>query len=100
MLEWSACAATEKWGGYVFMAVDATAVSGPGAVGTDGRIHTKLRISDVAILDAQVTDEHEGETFVRFDWTPGELALGDRAYCSNRGVGHVVDLGAGERERR
>lgn len=94
MLEWPVEGAAERWGGYVFTAVDATVVCGPGAVGIDARIHTKLRVADVSLLDVQVTDEKGGESFRRFQWEPGELAVGDRAYSTSRGVDHVTSAGA------
>ena len=94
MVDWSSSGASEQWGGYVFSAVDATIICGPGATGIDARIHTKLRVSDVALTNVQVTDWRGGETFCRFDWAPGELAVADRGYCSLRGVSHVVNSGA------
>jgi hypothetical protein len=94
MVGWGDEAAPEHWGGYVFCAVDATVVCGPGAVGTDARIHTKLRIADVSLSACEVTDEMGGETFSRFAWEAGELAVADRAYFTPRGIGHVLDDGA------
>lgn len=94
MLDWSTAGSPEKWGGYVFTAVDATVVCGPGATGTDARIHTKLRVADVSLASVEVTDETGGETFCRFSWQAGELAVGDRAYCGTRGVLHVINSGA------
>lgn len=94
MIDWPNEGAPERWGGYLFAAVDATVVSGPGSVGTDARIHTKLRVADVSFADVQVTDDRVGETFRRFAWTPGELGVGDRAYCATLGIRHVVDSGA------
>lgn len=94
MVDWPSVGAPERWGGYVFSAVDATVVCGPGATGTDARIHTKLRLADVSLSDAQVTDEHGGETFSRFTWEPGELAVADRAYFTPPGIQHVLDAGA------
>src|SRR5579859_937005 len=78
MLTWPIDGSPERWGGYVFTAVDATTVTGPGAIGTDARVHLKLRIPDVSIVDVQVTDDKEGESLSRFEWEPGELAVGDR----------------------
>jgi len=78
----------------VFCAVDATVVCGPGAVGTDARIHTKLRLADVSLSSVEVTDETGGESLCRFMWEPGELAVGDRAYFTPRGIQHVLDAGA------
>lgn len=94
LLDWPADGAAERWGGYIFTAVDATVVTGPGSVGTDARIHTKLRVADVSLLDVQVTDSKGGESFRRFTWEPGELAVGDRAYGTALGVDHVTSAGA------
>ena len=94
MVTWPVDGAPERWGGYVFCAVDATVVCGPGAIGTDARIHTKLRLADVSLSSVEVTDETGGETFCRFTWEPGELAVGDRAYFTPRGIQHVLDAGA------
>lgn len=94
MVSWPTEGAPEQWGGYVFSAVDATVVCGPGAVGTDARIHTKLRVADVSLAAVEVTDETGGETFCRFAWEPGELAVADRAYFTPRGIQHVLDAGA------
>jgi hypothetical protein len=94
MVEWPAVGAPELWGGYRLTAVDATVVCGPGAIGTNARIHTKLSVADVSIAAVEVTDDKGGETFKRFTWDRGELVLADRAYCSPSGVQHVVDAQA------
>jgi hypothetical protein len=94
MVNWPTEGAPERWGGYVLAAVDASTVSGPGAIGTDARIHTKLRVADVSIAAVEVTDETEGETFRRFAWEVGELAVGDRAYFTPSGIQHVLDANA------
>src|SRR5260370_24138983 len=91
MVEWRREGAPELWGGYLFTAVDATVVCGPGATGTDARIHTKLRVADVSLAAVEVTDNTGGETFCRFAWEPGELAVADRAYFTPRGIQHVLD---------
>jgi len=78
---WPTEGAPELWGGYRLTAVDATVVCGPGATGTDARIHTKLCVADVSISAVEVTDVTGGETFKRFTWERGELVLADRAYC-------------------
>jgi hypothetical protein len=91
MVAWPSEGAPELWGGYLLTAVDATTVCGPGATGTDARIHTKLRVADVSIRAVEVTDETGGETFKRFTWERGELVLADRVYCSPSGVQNVLD---------
>jgi hypothetical protein len=94
MVEWPTDGAPERWGGYVFCAVDATVVCGPGATGIDARIHTKLRVADVSLSAVEVTDETGGETFKRFAWERDELVVADRAYFSPSGLQHVLDEGA------
>ncbi len=87
-------AAPERWSGYDVVAVDATAVCGPGAETTDARIHTQMRIADLDVLDARVEGISVGETFKRFSWTQGQLAVADRGYCNAPGIGYVVERGA------
>src|SRR5271165_2782551 len=57
MVDWPSEGAPELWGGYLLTAVDATVVCGPGATGTDARIHTKLCVTDVSLAAVEVTDE-------------------------------------------
>jgi len=94
MTPWGAEAAAEHWGGYVMTLIDATVVCGPGATGTDARVHTKIRAADLAIVQAEVTDAHGGETFRRFEFKPRELAIGDRCYCNAGNLAHVREYGA------
>jgi hypothetical protein len=85
--------APERWAGYEVCAVDATAFCGPGADGTDARIHLQLRLSDLEILDAKVEDQSVGESYKRFEWRAGQLALGDRGYANPPGIASVVEQG-------
>lgn len=94
MVNWTAQAKPELWAGYVMTMYDATTVCGPGAIGPDARIHTKMRVADVAVVDAIVTDERGGETFKRFAFEAHELALGDRAYCNPGEVAYARENGA------
>jgi DDE family transposase len=84
----------ERWGGYVMVAVDATVLCGPASKGVDARLHTCLRLSDLAIVEAKVTDEKGGETFRQFEITPGQLWLGDRIYSNAPGIGWVLAHGS------
>jgi hypothetical protein len=94
MVGWTSEAKPELWAGYSMVLIDATTVCGPGAVGPDARIHTKLRVADVAVLDATVTDASGGETFKRFLFEQGELAIADRLYCNPINVALAVEQGA------
>lgn len=87
-------AETERWSGYELVAVDATTVSGPGSDGVDARIHTVIRLHDLALPHVQITDVSGGETLKRFAWSKGQLIIADRGYSNAPGVAWVVDQGA------
>jgi hypothetical protein len=84
----------ERWAGYELVIVDGSSFSGPGADGTDARIHVQLRLADLEILQASVEDRSVGETFKRFTWREGQLVLGDRGYANPPGVVSVTEQGA------
>lgn len=84
----------ERWAGYEVIAVDGSSFAGPGAQGTDARVHLQLRLSDLDIVRAVIEGRLVGETFKRFDWCAGQLAVGDRGYCNPPGIAHVVGQGA------
>lgn len=94
MVGWTARAQPERWAGYSMVLVDGSTFCGPGATGTDARLHMKLRASDVAVLDAIVTDRQGGESLKRFLFQPGELVLADRLYSNPPHIAHVVEQGA------
>jgi hypothetical protein len=84
----------EQWCGYDMISCDGSAVSGPGAEGTDARLHTALRLSDLSFKHVEVTGVSGGETLRRFPWSPGELAICDRGYANPPGIAWVVEQGA------
>jgi len=87
-------AAPERWGGYEMVAVDGSSVSGPGADGTDARLHLVLRLGDLRVLNAIVTGVTGGETLRRFGWTQGQLVIADRGYANAPGIAWAVEQGA------
>jgi Transposase DDE domain len=84
----------EKWGGYEVSVVDASIISRPGSAYGDGRLHLRMRLSDLKYLQVRCTGVDEGETLRRFDFAPGELVVADRGYSQARGIAHVLDCGA------
>ena len=90
----SGSAATETWAGYELLVVDGSSFAGPGAEGTDARVHLQLRLPDLEIVDAIVEDRSVGESLKRFTWHDGQLALGDRGYANPPGIAAVVEQGA------
>lgn len=94
MVSWRTDAKPVLWSGYSLTSVDASSVRGPGAIGTDARVHVKLRLADACIADAVVTDAQGDETFERFTFAPDELVLGDRAHCNPADVVRATEHGA------
>jgi hypothetical protein len=86
--------APERWAGYELVGEDATCVQRPGAQGTTARVHRALRLTDLRVVRAQVTNHKGGETFRRFLPEPGQLWIGDRGYANPPGVAWVKGRGA------
>lgn len=84
-------ATPEHWSGYEMVCIDATSVSGPGATGTDARLHAVVRLHDLAVVEAEVTSETGGETLKRFIWSADQLVIADRAYANPPGIAWIVD---------
>ena len=87
-------ATPETWAGYEMVSVDGSSISGPGADGTDVRLHCVLRLHDLRVRDVRVTSVHEGETLRTFSWEVGQLVIGDRGYANAPGIAWTVDQGA------
>lgn len=87
-------ASPERWAGYDVLAVDGSSFCAPGADGTDARVHLQLRLSDLEIVGVAVEDRSVGESYKRFVWKPGQLAMGDRGYANPPGIASVVEQGA------
>jgi Transposase DDE domain len=87
-------AAPELWGGYEMCALDATTVCGPGATGTEALLHTKMRLSDLRILEAKVTNNSVGETLKNFNFESAQLAIVDRGYSQAAGITWLRRQGA------
>jgi hypothetical protein len=84
----------ERCAGYEVILVDATCVQRPGAKGTTSRVHRALRLTDLRIVHAEVTDHRGGETFKRFVPCTKQLWMGDRVYANPPGIAWVKDHGA------
>lgn len=80
--------------GFRVRLVDATVITGPGSMGTDWRAHISLDPDTGRIISVELTDAKGGESFSRFTFERGEVALGDQGYTSPRGIYSVVSSGA------
>ena len=84
----------ERWAGYEVVTVDASTVCGPGAETADARMHVQMRLADLDLLTVRVEGVEVGESFKRFHWQSGQLAVADRGYCNPPSIGWVVQHGA------
>lgn len=84
----------ELLSGYDVVAIDATADSSPGSSGTDVRLHTAIRLTDLTVLYVEATSVKGGETLKRFPLQAGQLALVDRGYSNGPGIASAVKKGA------
>lgn len=73
------------------LAVDATAITEPGATGTNYRVHSAVNLADLQCAFFSLTDVCTGETFRLFPVEPGDVMMGDRLYANPPGVAHVLE---------
>jgi hypothetical protein len=69
--------------------VDASVISEPGSTGTDWRLHYSLHLFGLQCDNFKITRPEVGESLTNFDISRGDLVVGDRGYCSLRGMNHV-----------
>lgn len=71
--------------------LDATVVSGPGSKGTDWRVHLGLDLAHSRISTVELTGPEGGETLLRHQIEPEQIALADRGYGHREGVASVLE---------
>lgn len=69
--------------------VDATTVVGPGAKGTEWRLHTGIDPTTGQIDSITLTDASVGESYRNYPIKAGEVLVGDRAYAMASGIAYV-----------
>jgi hypothetical protein len=81
-----------------FVVGDGSTVQGPGAQGTEHRLHLAVDLVRLELIFAKVTDAHEGESLAHYPLRDGDVVVVDRGYnsaralieCADRGVAVVV----------
>lgn len=73
--------------------VDATVLVGPGAKGTEWRLHTGIDPATGQINSVKLTDASVGEGYSNYAVRAGDVLVGDRAYAMATGIAHVHRLG-------
>ena len=93
-----AAAAPLMEGHLRFVVVDGSTVQGPGAKGTEYRLHLAVDLVRLHLLYVKVTDAGAGESLRHHPLQDGDVVVADRGYsaarplieCADRGVAVVV----------
>lgn len=80
--------------GFRFLVFDGSAIQGPGAKGTDYRLHIGMELVTLTFTHLLVTDKHTGESLAQFGLLPGDVALLDRGFCYHAPLWDAVNSGA------
>lgn len=71
----------DKAAGHLrFVVVDGSTVQGPGAKGTEHRLHVMMDLLKLELLYVEVTDSHQGEGLQRYPFKEGDVVVADRGY--------------------
>jgi hypothetical protein len=85
----------ERWGKLRVLAVDATVLCGPGAKGTNQRLHTVYDLGKGLPLSVELTGPEGGEALWRHrSFGFGDLVIGDSGYGYNRSFRWALRCGA------
>lgn len=84
-------ATPESWAGYEMDSLDATTVSGPGAEGSDARLHGVLRLHDLRVRDVCVAGASRDETFRQLVCEANTLVIAYRGDANAPVILRVVD---------
>jgi hypothetical protein len=63
-----------------FLVIDGSHVQGPGARGTQYRLHICLDLVQLQFVSITVTDQHTSESLLHFPLEPGDIVRADRGY--------------------
>lgn len=71
--------------------LDASIITRPGRSGIDHRVHLGIDLRRHQIDSVELAGARAGESFNRFSFKPGEVAIGDRAYGSRSALARLVE---------
>gem|GEM_PF-2455713 len=86
----------ERWGDYRLVVVDGTTLCGPGATGTDQRLHVVYDLGSGLPRWVEQTGPEGGESLRRYAGVlgSGDLVMGDTGYGHARGLSAALHSGA------
>jgi hypothetical protein len=68
-------------GPHRFLVIDGSGSQGPGARGTQYRVHLCMELVPLSLPCMAITDQRTGECLKHFALEPGEVAVADRSSC-------------------
>jgi hypothetical protein len=68
-------------GSHRFLVIDGSGSRGPGARGTQYRVHLCMELVPLSLPCMAITDQRTGECLKHFALEPGEVAVADRSSC-------------------
>lgn len=69
---------------FRLLVVDGSSLQGPGAKGTDYRVHLVLDLTNLTLHEVQVSGVDGAESLARYPWQAGDIVLADRGYNQPR----------------
>jgi hypothetical protein len=86
-------------GPHQFLVIDGSGSQGPGARGTQYRVHLRMELVPLSLPCMAITDQRTGECLKHFALEPGEVAVADRSSCQPKTIVQTVQQGADVRIR-
>lgn len=77
-----------------FVVVDGSEVHGPGAMGSEYRLHVSIDLVTLEVTFLKITDQHTGESLDHFPLGPGDVGIADRGYGHPRAIVDTLQRGA------
>ena len=99
-LRWMAEGVMERWvhptcwealgQGLRLRVIDGSTVQEPGSKGISWRLHYSIELPSLMCTEVHLTRVNVGESFKRFEVTPGDVFMGDRGFAHASGIAHSV----------
>jgi hypothetical protein len=86
-------------GPHWFLVIDGSGSQGPGARGTQYRVHLCMELVPLSLTCVAITDQRTGECLKHFALEPGEVAVADWGSCQPKTMVQTVHRGADVRLR-
>ena len=86
-------------GPHRFLVIDGSGSQGPGARGTQYRVHLCMELVPLSLTCIAITDQRTGKCLKHFALEPGEVAVADRGSCQPETMVQTVQRGADVRLR-